>query len=135
MTCVSKPAPQKTKIAQKLSAVGCRTVLTELMFVQARQSPQRILDVFARVLTQHGRKSASQNRHGFKFCQPLSAARSTKADRYRKMLLDYSVKHAAQLDRLENRLAENKLRVEELKAENRAKMQRTVNKKKFGKYR
>ena len=50
-------------------------------------------------------------------------ARSTKADRYRKMLFDYSVKHAAQLDRLENRLAENKLRVEELKAENRAKMQ------------
>lgn len=50
-------------------------------------------------------------------------ARNTKADRYRKMLFDYSVKHAAQLDRLENRLAENKLRVEELKAENRAKMQ------------
>ena len=50
-------------------------------------------------------------------------ARSTKADRYRKMLFDYSVKHAAQLDRLENRLAENKLRVEELRAENRAKMQ------------
>lgn len=50
-------------------------------------------------------------------------ARSTKADRYKKMLFDYSVKHAAQLDRLENRLAENKLRVEELKAENRAKMQ------------
>ena len=50
-------------------------------------------------------------------------ARNTKADRYKKMLFDYSVKHAAQLDRLENRLAENKLRVEELKAENRAKMQ------------
>ena len=50
-------------------------------------------------------------------------ARNTKADRYRKMLLDYSVKHAAQIDRLENRLAENKLRIEELKAENRAKMQ------------
>ncbi len=38
-------------------------------------------------------------------------ARNTKADRYRKMLFDYSVKHAAQLDRLENRLAENKLHV------------------------
>ncbi|MDY4254604.1 MAG: hypothetical protein SOX69_02610, partial [Oscillospiraceae bacterium] len=69
---VSKPAPQKTKIAQKLSIVGCRAVLPELIFVQARQSPQRILDVFARVLTRHERKSAGQNRHGFKSRQPKS---------------------------------------------------------------
>ena len=71
MTCVSKPAPQKTKIAQKLSTVGCRAVLPELIFVQARQSPQRILDVFARVLTRHERKPAGQNRHGFKSRQPM----------------------------------------------------------------
>ena len=49
---------------------GCRAVLPELIFVQARQSPQRILDVFARVLTRHERKSAGQNRHGFKSRQP-----------------------------------------------------------------
>ena len=44
--------------------------MPELIFVQARQSPQRILDVFARVLTRHDRKSACQNRHGFNSRQP-----------------------------------------------------------------
>ncbi|MDY4255523.1 MAG: hypothetical protein SOX69_07355, partial [Oscillospiraceae bacterium] len=73
LTCVSKPAPQKTKIAQKLSTVGCRAVLPELIFVQARQSPQQILDVFARVLTRHERNPTGQNRHGFKSRQPMQA--------------------------------------------------------------
>ena len=70
LTCVSKPAPQKTKIAQKLSTVGCKAVLPELIFVQARQSPQRILDVFARVLMRHELNPTGQNRHGFKSRQP-----------------------------------------------------------------
>ena len=71
LTCVSKPASQKTKIAQKLSAVGYKAVLPELIFVQARQSLQRILDVvFARGLTRHGLKPTCQNRHGFKSRQP-----------------------------------------------------------------
>ena len=74
MTCAGKPAPQKTKIAQKLSAVGYKAVLPELIFVQARQSPQRILDVFARVLTRHELNPTGQNRHGFKSRQcPFSA--------------------------------------------------------------
>ena len=44
-------------------------VLPELIFPQARQSPQQILDVFARALTQHGLKSARQNRCVFDSCQ------------------------------------------------------------------
>ena len=70
MTCISKTAPQKTKIAQKLSTVGYKAVLSELIFVQARQSQQRILDVFARVLTRHELNPTGQNRHGFKSRQP-----------------------------------------------------------------
>ena len=54
-----------------MSAVGYKAVLPELIFVRARQSPQRILDVFARVLTRHERKSACQNRHGFNSRQPI----------------------------------------------------------------
>ena len=38
LTCACKPASQKTKIAQKLSAVGYKAVLPELIFVQARQN-------------------------------------------------------------------------------------------------
>ena len=51
--------------------------MPELIFVQARQSPQRILDVFARVLTRHERKPAGQNRHGFKSRQPMEKKNET----------------------------------------------------------
>ena len=44
--------------------------MPELIFVEARQSPQRILDVFARVLTRHELNPTGQNRHGFKSRQP-----------------------------------------------------------------
>ena len=53
-----------------MSAVGYKAVLPELIFVRARQSPQRILDVFARVLTLHELNPTCQNRHGFKSSQP-----------------------------------------------------------------
>ena len=53
-----------------MSTVGYKAVLPELIFVQARQSPQRILDVFARVLTRHELNPTGQNRHGFKSRQP-----------------------------------------------------------------
>ncbi len=39
--------------------------LTELVFVQARQSPQLILTVLARALTLHERKTVRQNRQVF----------------------------------------------------------------------
>ena len=57
---------------------GCRAVLPELIFVQARQSPQRILDVFARVLTRHELNPTGQNRHGFKSRQPIKLRRLIK---------------------------------------------------------
>ena len=57
---------------------GCRAVLPELIFVQARQSPQRILDVFARVLTRHELNPTGQNRHGFKSRQPVKLRRLIK---------------------------------------------------------
>ena len=41
--------------------------LTELVFVQARQSPQLILTVLARALTLHERKTVRQNRQVFVF--------------------------------------------------------------------
>ena len=41
--------------------------LTELVFVQARQSPQLILTVLARALTLHERKTVLQNRQVFVF--------------------------------------------------------------------
>ncbi len=43
----------------------CFAVLPEQIFDQARQSLQRILVVLSRALTQHGRKSARQNRYAF----------------------------------------------------------------------
>ena len=57
---------------------GCRAVLPELIFVQARQSPQRILDVFARVLTRHELNPTGQNRHGFKSRQSIKLRRFIK---------------------------------------------------------
>ncbi len=86
---VSKPSPQKTKIARKLTAVGCKAVLPELIFVQARQSPKRILDVFARVLTQHGRKSACQNRHGFNSRQLIRKEKNGAAAKAAPLRLSY----------------------------------------------
>ena len=53
-----------------MSAVGYKAVLPELIFVQSRQTPQRILDVFARVLTQYELNPTCQNRLGFKSRQP-----------------------------------------------------------------
>ena len=51
--------------------------MPELIFVQARQSPQRILDVFARVLTRHELNPTGQNRHGFKSRQPKECIEET----------------------------------------------------------
>ena len=70
LTCAGKPVSQKTKIAQKRAAVGCKAVLPELIFVRARQSTQRKPDAFARVLTRHGLNPTCRNRHGFKSRQP-----------------------------------------------------------------
>ena len=70
---------KKTKIAQKLSAVGYKAVLPELIFVREKQSTQRIPDVFARVLTRHELNPTCQNRHGFKSRQPNLRASPVKA--------------------------------------------------------
>ena len=69
---------QKTKIAQKMSDAAYKAVLPELIFVQSRQTPQRILDVFARVLTRHRLNPICQNRLGFKSRQPKLSAVNPK---------------------------------------------------------
>ena len=62
---VSPPAPKKAENTSKNTADRCFAVLGEMIFVQARQRPQRILTVLSRALTQLGRKSARQNRQVF----------------------------------------------------------------------
>ena len=61
-----------------MSAVGYKAVLSELIFVQSRQTPQRIPDVFARVLTQYELNPTCQNRLGFKSRQPKLSAVNPK---------------------------------------------------------
>ena len=46
----------------------CEAVSGEQIFSQARKSPQEILCVFSRALTQHEGKSAVRNRLGLAFC-------------------------------------------------------------------
>ena len=53
---------RRTKIPQKSKAVQCVAVLPEQKCFQTRKSPQRILYVFSRALTQYGGISARQNR-------------------------------------------------------------------------
>ena len=62
---VSPSSSKKAENPSKSTADRCLAVLPERIFVRARQSPQRILDVLSRDLTQHGRKSARQNRQEF----------------------------------------------------------------------
>ena len=59
---VSPPASKKTKIPRKSKAVRCEAVLPEQKCSQTRKSPQRILCVFSRSLTQYEGISARQNR-------------------------------------------------------------------------
>ena len=66
-------ATQKSKITRKSKAARCTAVLPEQKSVHATKSPQVILCVLPRALTRHGRKSASQNRCGFGFRQPVPA--------------------------------------------------------------
>ena len=63
------PTSKKVENISKSTADRCFTVLPEQIFVQARQSSRRILVVLSRALTQHGRKSARQNRYVFDFRQ------------------------------------------------------------------
>ena len=58
----SPPASKRTKIPRKSKAVRCEAVLPELKCSQTRKSPQRILCVFSRALTQYEGISARQNR-------------------------------------------------------------------------
>ena len=58
----SPPASKRTKIPRKSKAVRCEAVLPEQKCSQTRKSPQRILCVFSRALTQYERISARQNR-------------------------------------------------------------------------
>ena len=64
-TCVSKPSSSAPKITRKFLPVKCEAVSGEQIFSQARKSPQRILCVLSRALTQHEGKSAVRNRLGF----------------------------------------------------------------------
>ena len=66
---VSPSSSKKAENPSKSTADRCLAVLPERIFVRARQSPQGILGVLSRVLTQHGRKSARQNRQGFGYRQ------------------------------------------------------------------
>ncbi len=61
-----------------MSAAAYKAVLPELIFVRAMQSPQRILDVFARVLTRYELNPTCQNRLGFKSRQPKVSAVNPK---------------------------------------------------------
>ena len=58
----SPPASKRTKIPRKSKAVRCEAVLPEQKCSQTRKSPQRILCVFSRALTQYEGISARQNR-------------------------------------------------------------------------
>ena len=63
-------AAKKQKLLKRMSAVGYKAVLPELIFFRQGKKLKRMLDAFARVLTRNERKSAGQNRHGFKSRQP-----------------------------------------------------------------
>jgi len=63
--CAGPPAPKKAENISKSTADRCLAVLPEQIFCSGKAKLEENTAVLSRALTQHGRKSARQNRYAF----------------------------------------------------------------------